>query len=70
MQTPYDPVFVMFDDSGFIGEGSGEKALKYVATHKQIDVLGILAVASNTPLGMGTCRCKCRSEREFNGIWC
>ncbi len=48
MQTPYDPVFVMFDDSGFIGEGSGEKALKYVATHKQIDVLGILAVASNT----------------------
>ncbi|MGR5875516.1 stage V sporulation protein AE [Bacillus pacificus] len=20
MQTPYDPVFVMFDDSGFIGE--------------------------------------------------
>lgn len=25
MQTPYDPVFVMFDDSGFIGEGSGEK---------------------------------------------
>lgn len=48
MQTPYDPVFVMFDDSGFIGEGCGEKALKYVATHKQIDVLGILAVASNT----------------------
>ena len=28
MQTPYDPVFVMFDDSGFIGEGSGEKAFK------------------------------------------
>ena len=51
MQTPYDPVFVMFDDSGFIGEGSGEKALKYVATHKQIDVLGILAVASNTHHG-------------------
>lgn len=48
MQTPHDPVFVMFDDSGFIGEGSGEKALKYVATNKQIDVLGVLAVASNT----------------------
>ncbi|MEI4829088.1 stage V sporulation protein AE [Bacillus sp. FJAT-53711] len=48
MQTPHDPVFVMFDDSGYIGEGSGEKALKYVATNKQIDVLGVLAVASNT----------------------
>ena len=70
MQTPYDPVFVMFDDSGFIGEGSGEKALKYVATHKQIDVLGILAVASNTHHWEWARRCKCRSEREFNGIWC
>ncbi|ENQ3104450.1 stage V sporulation protein AE [Bacillus cereus] len=48
LQTPHDPVFVMFDDSGYIGEGSGEKALKYVATNKQIDVLGVLAVASNT----------------------
>ncbi|MCM3735958.1 stage V sporulation protein AE [Bacillus cytotoxicus] len=48
MQTPHDPVFVMFDDSGYIGEGSGEKALKYVAMSKQIDVLGVLAVASNT----------------------
>ncbi|MBO9129826.1 stage V sporulation protein AE [Bacillus sp. 165] len=47
-QTPYDPVFVMFDDSGFIGEGSGEKALKYVANHAEIHVLGVLAVASNT----------------------
>ncbi len=48
LRTPYDPVFVMFDDSGFIGEGSGETALKYVASHNQIDVLGVLAVASNT----------------------
>jgi len=35
LQTPYDPVFVMFDDSGIIGEGAGEQALRYVATHKQ-----------------------------------
>lgn len=48
LQTPYDPVFVMFDDSGFLGEGSGEKALKYVVNHKNMDVLGILAVASKT----------------------
>jgi len=43
-----DPVFVMFDDSGCIGEGVGEKAMKYVATHPSIEVLGILAVASKT----------------------
>ncbi|EMT47301.1 stage V sporulation protein AE [Anoxybacillus flavithermus] len=48
LQTPYDPVFVMFDDSGIIGEGAGEQALRYVATHKQIDVLGAIAVASDT----------------------
>jgi stage V sporulation protein AE len=46
--TPYDPVLVMFDDSGFIGEGSGETALMYVATHRDIEVLGIIAVASKT----------------------
>lgn len=48
MQTPYDPVFVMFDDSGIVYEGFGEKALKYVATNKNIEVIGALAVASNT----------------------
>lgn len=48
LQTPYDPVFVMFDDCGFIGEGPGERAMKVVATHKQIEVLGAIAVASNT----------------------
>jgi stage V sporulation protein AE len=48
LQTPYDPVFVMFDDCGAIGEGAGEQALQYVATHEQIEVLGALAVASNT----------------------
>jgi stage V sporulation protein AE len=48
LQTPYDPVFVMFDDCGAIGEGVGEQALKYVATHEQIEVLGAIAVASNT----------------------
>ena len=41
-------VLVMFDDSGFIGEGAGERALKYVAYHQDIEVLGIIAVASRT----------------------
>jgi stage V sporulation protein AE len=43
-----DPVLVMFDDSGFMGEGAGERALKYVAEHEEINVLGVIAVASKT----------------------
>jgi stage V sporulation protein AE len=48
LQAPYDPVFVLFDDCGYIGEGAGERALLYVANHHQIDVLGVIAVASNS----------------------
>lgn len=47
-KAAYDPVFVMFDDSGFVGEGAGEKALKYVAKDDSIEVLGIIAVAAKT----------------------
>ncbi|WP_080845390.1 stage V sporulation protein AE [Cytobacillus gottheilii] len=43
-----DPVLVMFDDSGFVGEGAGENAMKYVAHHESIHVLGAIAVASKT----------------------
>lgn len=43
-----DSVLVMFDDSGFLGEGAGEQALKYVAKHEDINVLGVIAVASKT----------------------
>jgi stage V sporulation protein AE len=47
-KAPCDPVLVMFDDSGLMGEGAGELALKYVAQHQEIEVLGIIAVASKT----------------------
>lgn len=47
-KTPYDPVLVMFDDSGILGEGAGENALKYVAKHHEIEVLGIIAVAAKS----------------------
>lgn len=47
-KTPNDPVFVMFDDSGYLGEGKGEESLKMVASHPDIEVLGIIAVASKT----------------------
>lgn len=48
LQAKNDPVFVMFDDCGLLGEGAGEVALKYVAEHPNIEVLGIIAVASKT----------------------
>ncbi|OIK13621.1 stage V sporulation protein AE [Bacillus sp. MUM 13] len=43
-----DPVLVMFDDSGLVGEGPGETCMRYVASHSDIEVLGIIAVASKT----------------------
>lgn len=47
-KAPHSPVFVMFDDSGLVGEGVGETALKYVARHPDIEVLGAIAVAAKT----------------------
>lgn len=47
-QTPHDPVVVMVDDRGVSDFGVGERALEVVAKHPDIDVLGVLAVASNT----------------------
>lgn len=47
-KATHDPVLVMFDDSGIVGEGAGESALKHVATHKDIDVLGVIAVAAKS----------------------
>jgi len=44
----HDPVLVMFDDRGSNGKGLGEIAMEYVATHPDIEVLGAVAVASNT----------------------
>ncbi|WP_425061126.1 hypothetical protein SCACP_18990 [Sporomusa carbonis] len=46
--VPYDPVLVMFDDKGHREKAQGERALEYVANHPDIDVLGAVAVASNT----------------------
>ncbi|MDF2946947.1 MAG: stage sporulation protein [Bacillales bacterium] len=43
-----EPVFVLFDDSGCLGEGPGERALEYVIKHEDIQILGVLAVASRT----------------------
>jgi stage V sporulation protein AE len=47
-ETPYDPVLVMVDDCGSNEQGNGEKALKALASDPELDILGVLAVASNT----------------------
>lgn len=44
----HDPVVLMVDDRGKRGQGKGEKVLEYVARHSEIEVLGAVAVASNT----------------------
>ncbi|TWI58042.1 stage V sporulation protein AE [Halalkalibacter nanhaiisediminis] len=47
MKTPYDPVMVMFDDCG-LRDGPGEEAMRYVAKHPSIEVIGAIAVAAAT----------------------
>ncbi|HML87215.1 MAG TPA: stage V sporulation protein AE [Methylomusa anaerophila] len=44
----HDPVLVMFDDRGRQDKAQGETAMEYVASHPEIEVLGAVAVASNT----------------------
>ncbi|MBS3976947.1 MAG: stage V sporulation protein AE [Syntrophomonadaceae bacterium] len=46
--APYDPVFVMLDDKGKRLKGPGESALEYIVKNSDIDVIGVIAVASNT----------------------
>lgn len=47
-ETPYDPVLVMFDDNGRMTKGDGERAIEYITNHPDIEVIGAIAVASNT----------------------
>ncbi|KQL49238.1 stage V sporulation protein AE [Brevibacillus choshinensis] len=51
--APHDPVIVMFDDNGDFGRGRGEQALEYVVKHPDIEVIGAIAVASNTRFVQG-----------------
>lgn len=48
--TPNDPILIMFDDKGAIGQGKGEQAMNHLINHPEIEVLGVVAVASNTEL--------------------
>jgi stage V sporulation protein AE len=49
----YDPVVVMVDDRGNTGVGSGERALHSIVRDSTIEVMGIVAVASNSPKARG-----------------
>lgn len=47
-EAKYDPVVVMVDDRGNTHEGYGERAMKDIISSPDIDVIGVIAVASNT----------------------
>lgn len=53
-KTPYDPVVVMVDDRGHTGTGKGEKVIRDLTESPEVEILGIIAVASNTEGVKGT----------------
>ncbi|TMW73671.1 stage V sporulation protein AE [Alteribacter natronophilus] len=48
LRAEKEPVLVLFDDCGYAEEGPGEKALLTVCRHPDIEILGVLAVASQS----------------------
>lgn len=47
-QAKHDPVVVMVDDMGNKHKGFGEEAMDYIINCEDVNVLGVVAVASNT----------------------
>ncbi|WZY01239.1 stage V sporulation protein AE [Bacillus sp. FSL W7-1360] len=47
-EAPDVPILVMFDDCGCLNEGPGERNMRFLANHPDIQVLGALAVAAQT----------------------
>lgn len=52
-QAASDPVVVMVDDCGNPGLGEGELLIRQIAEHPALDLLGVVAVASNTKEEIG-----------------
>lgn len=52
-QAAHDPVLVMVDDKGNPGRGPGEEAVAYLCSDPGMNVLGAVAVASNTHRARG-----------------
>jgi stage V sporulation protein AE len=53
LAAPSDPVVVMVDDEGQLGEGRGERILRHFVEHSGIEVLGVVAVASDAQRDLG-----------------
>lgn len=53
-EAAYDPVLVMVDDKGNPGTGPGENLIELLCTSSEVQVLGAIAVASNTRRAQGT----------------
>lgn len=45
--APKDPILVMVDDCGNPNTGPGEEVLSYLSQHPEIEIMGVVAVASN-----------------------
>lgn len=48
VSAEHDPVVVMVDDEGVVGEGMGEAVIRHLAQAPGVELLGVVAVASNT----------------------
>jgi stage V sporulation protein AE len=59
----HDPIVIMTDDRGDSGTGGGEEAMDYVLNHPDLDILGVIAVASNTEHVYGI-RVNCSIDKQ------
>lgn len=64
----YDPVVVMADDRGNVGMGLGEKVIYSILEDDEIEVIGIIAVASNTQNAKGI-KVTCSIDKYGNLIY-
>jgi len=64
-KAKHDPVVVMFDDRGSPRKGDGEKALEIVAKHPDVEVIGAIAVASNTDVEGVECDLAVTKDGDF-----
>ena len=64
-EAHHDPVVVMFDDRGLPEKGKGEKALEILAQDPEIEIIGALAVASNTEAIGVKCNCSITKEGQI-----
>lgn len=66
-EAKHDPVVVMVDDRGDNGIGKGEKAMDEIINDEEIELMGIVAVASNTPNARGV-KVDCSIDKNGNII--